>query len=357
MSLVERYHNFLDNNNIYNYVCLRYYLLINKFDVKEQNNCILINITESTDLDENVICRIFNGLIISKSNILKILCYSGDYQTQILLKELKKSFSFKLDNIRFHQLHNGIFVRLYYYLNKWILSTKEELNIDNSNIIFDLFNEYCSNINYNYTKLSKNYIYTFLFNNESCLLYHLNSYKTLTFEEVDIDIHICKNMEVKIKNMNNLSEICNYTNINQNIIGFIINDIKTNKKYKVYTENFLYLSYLDCDEPDIIKRYIKLKKKNLVGDYIIYYTEYKSLFELLNDKFEALINYFYKSYIDIKIFKKEKSPSNFDLYETDIIYKIHGIYLSLRINTSKTSVRQVLLNYNIDRLVYLLMKD
>lgn len=355
MNLIEKYNKFLIDNNIYTFESLKYFL--KDFDIKEENNYIIINIKDNTNLDKDI-HYIFNGLIIYKLNIFKILCYSGDYQKKITIKEVKKIFNFNLDNIKFYQLYNGIFIRLFFSFDKWIISTKDELNINNTNIISNLFNEICIQINYDYKKLlDKNYIYTFLLNNEIKSLIHINTFKSLTFEEVNMNININKTIEVKIKNMTNLLDICKYTNKNQNIIGFLIQDIKNNKKYRVYTENFIYLSYLSCDEPDIIKRYIKLKRKSLIDEYIRYYQDYDSLFKLLDVLFESLVEYFYKSYVDTKIFKKEKLPQELELYEEDILYKIHGVYLALRVNTSKLTVKQILLNYNINRLVYLLMKD
>lgn len=354
MSLIKKYHKFLTDNNIYTFEILKYFL--KDFDIKEESNYMIINIKETTNLDKDIY-YIFNGLIISKLNIFEILCYTGDYQKIIKTKDIKKIFNFNLRNIKFYQVYNGTFIRLYFFLDKWIITTNDQLNLYNTNIISNLFIEICTKMNFDHTLLNKNYIYTFSLNNENKSLVHINTYKTLTFEEVNININMNKNIEVKIKNITNLLEICKYTKINQNIIGFMIKDTINNKEYIIYTENFLYLSYLYCDEPDIIKRYIKLKRRNLIDEYIRYYQEYSTLFGLLDIIFETLVEYYYKAYVDTRILKKDKLPQDMELYEEDIMYKIHGVYLALRVNTSKITVNQVLLNYNIDRLVYLLMKD
>ena len=66
--------------------------------------------------------------------------------------------------------------------------------------------------------------------------------------------------------------------------------------------------------------------------------------------FKYYVEYFYNSYVRIKIHRTEKPEEEYKLYEKEIIDEIHQVYVETRINTSKGMVSSILKHFDVDKI-------
>lgn len=372
VNILQQYHAFLDEKQINDIqdlilelVCEPHSIIL--IEDEKYPELLMLNISDDTDLDVEI-NHIFNGIIINKDNIRKIMCYSGKYMDFITSDEVTSLFDLKLKKLKFYEARDGMSVRLFYYNNEWVLSTDKTIDAnkepsigEHSLSIKALFDLCCQNMNFNYKYLNRNYIYVFgvyhqlnrnVIQHKNNIITHIKTYSINSIKEVDINLNLQKIQEVTFKNLFNLLEV--YNKSEWTTPGFIIENLENKKLYKILTPNFVYVQLLKGLDDDKIIRFIKLNQNNLIDEYLRYFDEDKKMFELLKRMFNYYTYYFYKSYVDLKIHKIEKPLNKYLKYEMDIIYKIHGLYLRTTHNTSINSVETILKSYDQERLKELL---
>jgi hypothetical protein len=164
--------NFINDNKIENFDSLKvileeypYYLKF-KFD-EEYPNLALIYNDKLSDFN-NIIVNICNGIIIDKEN-LKIVCYT--FKKCLDQDELPDNIC--KDDLYIETSLEGTLIRMYFYKNKWMYSTKKCIDASKSKWIsdknfFELFkdciinNENIKNIENLESILNKDYCYSFI---------------------------------------------------------------------------------------------------------------------------------------------------------------------------------------------------
>jgi len=363
-NILEQYHAFLDEKEINNIQDLIFELiceqhLIIPIEDEKYPELLMLCVSEDTDLDIEI-NHIFNGLIINKNNIREIVCYSGKYIDFITEDNVSSILNLNLKGFKFFESNDGISIRLFFHNNKWIVSTDNMIDSSNEYSYADhpltikiLFESCCTDMNFNYQQLDKKYIYVFgiyhslnrnVIKHRRNELIHIKTYLRNTFDEVNVNLNLPKVQELKFNNLFNLLET--YEKSEWTMPGFIIENLENKKLYKMLTPKFLYVLLLKTIDDDKIIKYLKLKADDLLEEYLRYFDEDKNTFDLFMIMLDSYADYFYKSYIELKIYKIEKPLDKYIKYEMDIIYKIHGIYLRTQDNTSLDTVKMVLKFYN-----------
>ena len=360
MSVIEKYHDFLRRNNIENFLDLSYVITeepyyITFVESKNHEDLIMAIYTEFSDID-NEVTKIFSNLIINIHNIRDIVCYTGPIYRMINNQNINTYFNYKLDNYTFYKAYDGVCVELFNYNNKWIVSFDNL--IDSSEEVIDelipitaksLFIDLCNSINFDYTKLDKNYVYTFGLYHEKArnvvkhninTIIHLETFDKRTFLQVDKNIGIQQLQTVEFNNLHELRSIIN--NISWNYAGFVAENIKTKEKFRIIPEHFMRVYILRNLDKNPIKRYLILKQENSLEEYHKYFPEDMIYHKDIEKEIIKYARYFYKNYVNIKI-RKKKKVGKYIPYEKDIIEKIHQVYIETKkkynIRSCKSNVK------------------
>jgi len=361
--ILQKYHNFLQENEIETIHELIIILLRDPYNIHIRSDerypdLVMLDISDRTIL-ESEITRIFNGLIISKEDIKYIVCYGGEIIDFISEDIANNMFDFKLKNYKFYLGEDSSVIRLFFYDDEWIVSSNKYINTDQENAlgsnsisIKDIFESSCRHIHFNYKMLDKKYIYKFsikhhlnrnVINHTINSLVHHNTYSINTIKEEEINIGLPKRIEVSFKNLSNLLETCKYSK--WTTPGFIIKNIENGKQYKIFTNAFLYVQLLRGYETECMERFFILNSEDLNSEYLKYFPEETRLYNTMKIMMSKFIDYFYKSYVDLKILKIYKEEYKYIIYEKEIINEIHIIYLSSGINTSVDLVSTIIKNF------------
>lgn len=354
---MNEYHEFLEEHDITCFEEILLYLSENEYfftcHEDTENDLIMFSINEATNID-NKYLKILNGLIINKTDISLVICYSGNYVNDIELDELHEKFDFNLKNLKFEVLTDFVYIRLYYFADKWLISTLNNIRGENELVkdfktfnINDLFQMYCNYNFFNYKKqLNKNNIYLmslrYIHNISKPELIHWKTFDINNdYKETNHDLYLQNPKEAKFKNLKNLIDTCKLSK--HTTKGFLITDLKNNKKYNLLTTLFMYSEYIRGKELDIVKKFIHLKRDELLDEYIKYFPYHTEIMNLLKKIFDWHTQFYYKSYVDIYIFKISKTDNLYKTHEKTILSKIHSIYVETRISTTIEVVETVLL--------------
>ena len=210
MNSLQKYYIFLKEKNITQFNELKEFVQQDCFKLKikedkELDNVALIYSNHESNINEELVL-FFNGVIIEKSS-LKIICYTFDK-----CKE-DNTFDHKLldSELYIEPTYEGTLIRLFYYNNKWNMSTKKMINALNARwtssksfgeMFLEIFDPSILD------KLDKNHCYSFImshnenniiFKYASNFLIHISSIDLVNQVEIESDIGIQKNTRVKLE--------------------------------------------------------------------------------------------------------------------------------------------------------------
>lgn len=347
-NITQIYHEFLDDNNITNYLEFMYHFAINfETYIISSGNLLMIK-HNNISIGDSSFLKICNSLIVNKNNIKEIVCYSGQkmktisHDDEILLNLDLKKYTIK-------EIDDGEQVRLFYH-DKWILSVKniysetcsDELEIINSfKIWFSILTD-----EDNFDNLNKNYVYIFRHKNNTDKNIILEDVydKKKNFKSVRYSIKGIYRLKIIIfKSLDMLYKTFKYQHFDK--AGYTLLNNETGDFIGIFNEDYIYSRYLKRleDPVDYIITFIRLLKDNTLKDYLEFFKEKSILFNDLKQKFNSKIQYFYSSYVQTKIIKNMKRDCEYIDYERIIIDKIHNDYLRFHSRTSLSKVEQIVL--------------
>lgn len=362
--------NFINDNKIENFDSLKvileeypYYLKF-KFD-EEYPNLALIYNDNLSDFN-NIIVNICNGIIIDKEN-LKIICYT--FKKCLDQHELPDNIS--KDDLYVETSLEGTLIRMYFYENKWMYSTKKCINASKSKWLsdknfFELFkdcimnNENIKNIENLETILNKNYCYSFIITHpENCIVtnyiipvaIHISTRDMNNLNEINEDIHFLK---IERKKIDKDYLPIFYTQILKDMCisyeGFIFTDLNYNR-WKILTPIFIKIRKLWGNTNNRFFRYLELRKdSNLLQEYIKYYS-YNHNFMIYENKISEFAYFILDKYNEKHVIKlKSKSP----YYLRKVIYELHGNYFKDKIRTDHNKIMNLLLSYDAKYLCHII---
>lgn len=375
MNSLNNYYNFLKNNNIVNFNSLKDFITNDeyKLKIKEDNNLAIIFNDYNSILKHDIV-RFFNGVIINKEN-LKVICYTFDkcLEENIIDQDILNK------DIMVQPVFDGTLIRLFYFDNKWNLSTKKMINAYHAKwnsdksfgeMFIDIFN---INLNNEYDFLNKNYCYSFLMGHkENNILYlennyliHLNTIDLNSNIEI-IDDLLLGQISNNIRHINNFnSYIINFDNdkmiehINMikndmglNEIGYIFMNKENFKRQKYIKNNFNEIKNLWGNTNNRLFRYLNLRKNpDVLKKYLDIFIHDKQLFLNFETYLMSIATHILNIYRNKHISKKEdKIP----FYLRDIIYKTHGLYLQSKNKVSFQDINVLLHDLDEKKLCYII---
>jgi hypothetical protein len=334
----------------------------NLFLICNQNEIIPPSESEMQQfLPHNImnIIRECNGLIMEK-NTFKIICYTFNK----CLEDYSLDESLDTDNLYVEPALEGTLMRLYYYENKWNISTKKCIDAHKSKWLseksfYDLFIE-CLN-NYNIEEnLSITNCYSFIlthpensivvkYNNPQ--LYHVSTRNLLNLEEIDQNIGITKlnrqNVEKDYLPIL-IGQLLNDTNLSYE--GYILIDTKYNRQ-KLKTHAYKKARDLWGNTNNRFMRFLELRKDlNMLNEYLTYYPCDKNNFINYENKISYLANDILQYYI-MKHINKENIKIPF--YFSKIIYKLHGDFFKNKVKTDYNKIILTLLELDPKKICFI----
>tara|TARA_B100001094_G_C18090759_1_gene750286 strand:- start:187 stop:1317 length:1131 start_codon:yes stop_codon:yes gene_type:complete len=239
------------------------------------------------------------------------------------------------DSIVIEECLDGTLINMYYYDNKWIISTKYCIDASESKFKSDTnFKDlFLNSSSINYDLLDKSYTYSFLLQhtetrNVSLInrnkLYHIESTNNVTGEKVQIKLDGIESPKIiKYKNVINKLNIHNISDLQDKLVslhwsnpGYILYSL--DRKYRAKLENPNFNKVLDLVKNQTNIKYLLLEslfKKNNIKDILKYYPEYCSKSVEINNDFTnystELLNLYIKCKVNnnfVKLKKNFKKP-------------------------------------------------
>lgn len=358
--------NFVQNNNITSYEVLKSTLEVAPYNLKFKEDVdvpglILVHPQDSSDVSSSLV-RACNGLIFEKDTF-KVLCYSFDKMNDSTepVDEVDYNNCFLQDALE------GTLLRVYYYNNKWILSTKKSISAGKSRWVSQknfqqLFIEsHGLRVIHALTEnesIVKNYGFSFLMvhpeNNilykpSKPLLYHLTTRDMATpgYPEVEYEIKtdneelnplkvpkISFSQYLEGTNIKNIySEYINHETLTTEGFVFIDNN---NHRHKIIKNKIKHLRALWGNNNNRLFRYLELRRDiSLLDEYLTYFKDDKYNFL----KYENEVQKIASTVLDVYINKfVNKTNTNVPFYFKKLIYNLHGDFLKSREQTDYTKV-------------------
>lgn len=348
-----------------------YFLDLDKFKnepfnckINTKNNLFMINYGKNVEISSEM--AKLNGIIIEKDTE-KIIYYGLDKMNKNIKNFLNDEQSFEV-----YELVDGPKIGLYYYNDKWNKCTNKKINASESiwhGPNFEDLSEKCFE-NLNLELLNKDYCYTFVIQNPSCMNYmkysqfgvklisvrDLNPDSETYLKEVTHDIGVSiPNRYPYIPNTLEFSKSEIKNNIEseetKQMPGYIIKT--ANQTYRLESNNYLECVNIKGNERNLKYRYLEIRsdfvKKN---KFLIYFPELINMannieYQIRNVTGNILSNYFNRYVKKIPNFEINPRYKN-------IIYVIHGMYLKDKEKITFEKVLDLVNNSDTKRIMYLL---
>jgi hypothetical protein len=283
------------------------------------------------------------------------------------------------ENIIVEEFIEGTMINVYYnnISKNWEIATKN--NIGATNIFYkdstytfgDLFRDTCKYIRFNLEDgLNKKYCYSFVMKHPYNQMVEIVRHPSLYLIEVYEIEHLSEtNIKINIKNRN---EIIDHLTINWEIniprqvyfndykdiqflnlfqsndkfyirncivMGYVIKNMKTGERTKLRNQEYEYLHKLRGNQPDFFYRYLELRQSGQVKELLKYFPEYYNFVNMYRNTIHTFTESLYLHYINVNIMRTT-SLANVPYCYKQHVYKIHGQYLSQKMNNELFKVSQ-----------------
>ena len=289
------------------------------------------------------------------------------------------------ENIVTEEFIEGTMINVYYnnISKKWEISTKN--NIGATNIFYKdmmytfgyLFYDTCQHIGFNLEDgLNKKYCYSFVMKHPYNQMIEIVTHPSLYLIEVyEIERLSETNIKIHIKNRD---EIVGQLSINWDIkspqriyfkeyediyfvnlflsddpyyirkcisMGYVIKNKITGERTKLRNEEYEYLHKLKGNQRDFLYRYLELRQSGRVKELLKYFPEYYNSVNMYRNTIHTFTENLYLHYINVNIMRTT-SLSNVPYCYKQHVYKIHGYYLSEKMNDELFKVtRKYVIDY------------
>jgi hypothetical protein len=347
----------IKENQINDYVNLKLILESSEFNLKIKEDTdfptlFLIHTQDTSNFNVKLVNEC-NGLIMDK-NTLEIVCYSFD-KCSDSTTIFDASVIIDFDDLYIEKSLEGTLIRLYYYNNKWNLSTKKCIDASKSKWLSEknftqLFNECIQNYNI-MDNLNTSYCYSFIITHPenniiviytTPIVYHVSTRDMTTLNEIDVKIGLPKNERLPVMKSDlniMLSQISSAIDLTNE--GYLFIDTNFNR-WKIKTEIYKYVRNLWGNSNNRFYRYLELRKdNNLLHEYIKYFDYDRHTFIKYETKISTLAENILKIYVS-KHITKDEPPMKTPYFFAKIIYKLHGDYYKDKSKT-KTNYNKVMM--------------
>jgi hypothetical protein len=349
--------NLINNSNIKEYIQLKTILESTPYNlkIKEDNsypNLFLICGQETSDYSLKIVNEC-NGIIMDK-NTLKIVCYTFDKSPE--QDTLSPELNTENGNLYYEPLYEGSLMRIYYFENEWIISTKKCIDPSKSKWIsnksfMELFKEAINVQNPNiFDHLNKDYCYSFILahpeNNVIMRCYypqifHISTRDMTTLKEINVELPLIPRIERVPFNMS-FEELNNYLENDRSLEneGYMLIDTNYNRQ-KFRKRHYNYLRDLWGNSNNRFFRYLELRKDfaKLSGEYFLYFPDDHTSFIEYEENLNIMAQNILYIYCEKHVHKRDiKIP----YYYAKFIYKLHGDFIKSKIYTDYDKIRNEL---------------
>jgi len=262
-------------------------------------------------------------------------------------------------------------MRLYYYDDKWCISTTRMIDANkskwgNRKSYYEMFMdayENCKNDKFNFNNLDRDYCYGFVLqhpDNEIVIEYNKPSLVHLVtrslksdnyLEEVNMDIGCIKPKKFEIDSYTRLLKIC-YLEEEFETEGYVIIDENKNR-HKIKSKNYMSYKELKGNYSDELFHFFVLRKDEKVQEYLYKFPKNLNRYNLFETYFRKMIKSIHTEYLNKYVFKVTKEVTR-NFYPT--IKTLHNKYMNgLIIKTKKQDVINEILKLDV-KLLYTIFK-
>ncbi len=313
--------------------------------------------------EDEHLCLIYNdneirNLIIEKSTLKVIATQFNNiiYNTDAIsiLNNLEN-----FDNVDIYECYEGTLIVVFYYNNKWYITTRRCLESNksiwsNNMSYYDLFNEARK---FDFDKLNKKYFYQFvlihhknrniidysyLYEQDYKELVHIMTVDIDTMIEIDYFIDGCiyptkYNFKTTDEMLNKLNEISENDKNSKRITseGFVI---KLNKftTMKTQTDIYKHLFEMKPNNSNLYQIFVELYKNDNLNGFIEYFVD-DPMFVIrkIHNSFKTICEEVLKLYYITRNKKNDKIYNSLKPSYKKMLYDIHGEYIRLK-NLNKT---------------------
>mgnify|MGYP006102946753 CR=1 FL=1 len=282
--------------------------------------------------------RACRGLII---DIItgKIICSSntGTIDLESFIKKVP------LEECVIERNYEGTLINVYFYKNRWNISTKFCINSENSKFRSKKsFRQYFDDLfKVDYANLDKNFTYSFLLQIPTNRLvtkinkkniYHLETQNNITGEKIDINIGVQKPEVLKLEEKNLLG-IQSFRDINRELSnldwgkrGFMLYSHDRKYRCSLINPNYNAIYELVKNQSNISFLILEsLYFKNNLEKYIEYFPEYTITLDRVKQDFNNLITRLFNRYKEAYCYKNCEHADIEEKYKS-ILNKVHKLY-------------------------------
>ena len=349
--------NFYNTNSITTYDDAQDFLKKEPYflDLKYDGNIYRISHIEGKSDRNNKIVKTFSGLILKKDNIGDILYRGQSLSEQIVVENTITNDDIKTVNVNdwehitVQKLYDGSRIKVFYIDGVgWNVSTSRCINAckafwNSPKSFYQLFMECLGN--FNLESLDKNKCYTFIIQHpENRIviphsvpsLIHVSTYDKNTNNIVDIDIGLPKAEVCVFESFNQLIE--NLLSLEHTSPGYMLIDNNHDRVHLICSK-YDKIRKLKGNVPLISQRYLQLRKSstNDISKFLEIFPEYK----FICDDVEKHLTYICKTiFHKYQLRRKQHRRVFLTPIEREIQYKVHGLYLGMRIqnNINQTNI-------------------
>ena len=332
-----------------------------EFIVKKKKNLHLVKYPYLRNVFDETWQRYCRGCIIDSTNN-KILCIPPI--KAILYDE---SMNFK-QNYKCQPLIDGTMVNMFFYDEKWIISSRSEIggnNKWNHKSIFNMVKD-CCDYNKLCNCLDKTCCYSFVMNHKSIRnISNIVTNKLTLVEQYNLDtlIHVETFTDVPCDTIQYIPVLNRtVTDIINEFIDSSKNDFNKkgitfkweNKRINILNKKYVEVKKtFGVNTDNILYKFVDIKKNGKLNEYIDLYPEHNDKFTLYSYLYDTLCNDLLSTYHELFIHKTMiKTEVKYQL--NPLIYMIHKHYLDKNEYINKKYIDNFVKQLDIQRLVFTL---
>tara|TARA_B110001469_G_C9645971_1_gene326489 strand:- start:1265 stop:2341 length:1077 start_codon:yes stop_codon:yes gene_type:complete len=335
----------------------------NHFKIIKKRNLILVKYIYDRPNFDYIWDKYCKGIIYDNNN-KEIICIPPTKSDSI-----DKLYSYK--NYVIQHLIDGTMINMFYYDNKWTISTRSDIggkNRWNNNTMEYMFKQCCDYYNL-CNSLNKKNCYSFVMNHKSIRnVSNVLENKITLVEEYDLSTLCRKNTftdlpcekvkTIELSDNQTLQDLINeYLENNKNNIdfkGLTIKNLDDNSRISIVNPEYNNVKNKLCINTDnLLFKFVQTQKNKNLHEYINLYPEHKTKFTEYSNIYNTMCVDCLSTYHDLFVHKIiEKKNVKYQL--NPIIYKLHEMFIKTNKYIDKKIVNEYITTLDCARIVFVM---
>ena len=296
--------------------------------------------------EQTNILKQYRGIILEK-NTNKPVCYTFDKMSRHFPDE------WDLKDCKIMKSYDGSQIKLFYYDNKWVVSTTRRIDADKSyyfsnKSFMEMWKDASKQLDLN--KLNTDCCYSFLMahpdnrvvaRHSNPIITHVLTRNMKTFKIVYDDIGIKRPELLTFKTKKDIWK--SIKSLPYNKEGYVVNYNDT--FIKIVNSKYQEVKDLRGSSNSLLCHYFVLKKEKNIKKFLSYYPETSEIFSTFEKYFNNLCIQVFNEYVLFRI-RKVITDKDIQPFLKQSLYKVHGIHLKNKKRIKLNDVRKVLNNYD-----------